>query len=601
PVAGVQAGAAVLRGDGALRRGVPGLQRALDDRAGADAGARDAEGARVHAGHDRAFGRPGGGAPRGLRLRAGRALRVRDGEGARLPLRAGVPVRDHDAHPLPLRPRLRRLRRDGRHGHSRPPPGAAGRQGEPRRSDALALGRRRPEQGPGSRARAGAGPDGRRGALDLLPREESLREPRRPRLRLGHRGRHRGLPRGVAPDPGPRQPPRRTLLPGPPPPVRGGGTDGGGERDQEPGADRPHRLGAHGRHLARGGVLGARGEPTRLDPVLPRRLSGQRLRRPANPADLRRGLLGESAPGDQGDRRRRADDEHRLDLPTQRRAGGHRLRGGRELPRDLPHGLRPRIQHPARRLRQARRGRRPDRQAAGGVPRTPGGRRHRPAGTEGNETIPRRGHLGERPRRRRVWYLPLQTGPRHGFQRDRGRVPRRKGRARLRPGGAVPGNRGGLERLPAVHALLKRRVEGAHRGGLQPPVRLLLRHHGRLGGRLRVRGRQHAVHERLRADAGDRHLAGHRDDAVAGRATHHRRGGGHQPHRMPRRGRPRLLARLPVRPGFRRGRVRDRVLLPEASGARRPLLRPLYRHLRRPPPRPLRSEKGYRRGRRLRM
>ncbi|CAA9520190.1 MAG: hypothetical protein AVDCRST_MAG12-3714, partial [uncultured Rubrobacteraceae bacterium] len=75
----------------------------------------------------------------------------------------------------------------------------------------------------------------------------------------------------------------------------------------------------------------------------------------------------------------------------------------------------------------------------------------------------------------------------------------------------------------------------------------------------------------------------------------------YQPDRLPRRGRPRLVARIPVRPGLWCWGVRDRLLLPEASGARRPVLRPLYRHLRRPPPRPLGGEEGHRRGRGLRV
>ena len=62
-----------------------------------------------------------------------------------------------------------------------------------------------------------------------------------------------------------------------------------------------------------------------------------------------------------------------------------------------------------------------------------------------------------------------------------------------------------------------------------------------------------------------------------------------------------LAARLPLRPGLGRGGLRDRLLLPQTTGPRRPALRPLHRCLRRPPPRPLRRPQEHRRGRPVRV
>jgi len=112
----------------------------------------------------------------------------------------------------------------------------------------------------------------RRGALDLLPRQEPLCQPRGPRLRLGDHGNHRGLPWYLPGDPRPRKAARGVVLARTQAPVRGRGEDGRGERDAQQGEDGANGLGPHGRHLARRGVLGPRREPPRLDQGLPRRL-----------------------------------------------------------------------------------------------------------------------------------------------------------------------------------------------------------------------------------------------------------------------------------------------------------------------------------------
>ena len=143
-------------------------------------------------------------------------------------------------------------------------------------------------------------------------------------------------------------------------------------------------------------------------------------------------------------------------------------------------------------------------------------------GPERKEEVSGRRHPPERHRGRRDGHLPLARDPRQRLQRDPERVPRHKGQVGLRPGSPGAQDRSHPRGLPAVHALFERRVEGADRERLQPPVRLLLRHYGRLRRRLRLRGRQHPLHERLRADPRDRDPQGRRDDTTPDRPPHNR-------------------------------------------------------------------------------
>ena len=337
------------------------------------------------------------------------------------------------------------------------------------------------------------------------------------RLRLGDRGDHRGLPWYLPGNPRPRQAARGAVFSGAQAAFRGRGRMAAANATRNRG-----RTALTASALMVGislvvafsaseGASSVRSGTTST-------ARSVRLCCAAHAAELGRRLLRRVAREDRSCTGRREDDKHRLDLPPGRKEGRRRLRGGPELSGIFrvnyaaggPDAFSSLKNGDALVGKQLAKDRKLGVGSRIGLLGPEGKKKYRVEGILKNDIVG--GGMGI--------YLSQEilASDFNETQSEFLAIKARPGSDREALARRIEAV---LEDYPQFTLYSNAGVEGADRERLQPPVRLLLRHYGRLRCRLRLRGRQHPLHERLRADPRDRDPQGRGNDTAPDR-PHHR-------------------------------------------------------------------------------